>query len=458
MNKKYNVYDIFIFLIISGAMLYLGIRAYSLDIFHDEALTYIYLIGAYKLLKLFLSKWQLLIGMLLMIFNPFLLEVLSAARGYALGLAFLTIGLYYIFVKIDKFEQDKGYYTACSVLMMFGAVLSHLTFVYVYLTAIIILFLLEIIKILKDSQSCGYIKPLLKKAALHTFLPILSSMLLLAAIYYKPPILINFRQASLDIAARTGFWQDTVTSLINSILYGQKYYWDTMTFGKILILVSILSGMFIIIWEIQRGKAADLIRNKFPWILLMLFVCTFGIVLQVAVFNTSVYVIERYAIFYIPMFSLFLLMLWKYILSHYHKYIAAATTAFMCLLTGVLMLHFIKSANLQYSFIYREDAYTKEVLNMIVEETKKYNLPPDTIRIGISWTFEPGINFYILKNNLYWIRFVDRSGPYNIFDFYYVLEQDKKKLEPYNLIKFIKKYDITRTPDAPNYSYFGALK
>lgn len=496
------LYYILATIIILIAILYIGIRAYSIYIFHDEALTYtyhatlslsdifnyrgaapannhllntlliklstnifglseftvrlpallggiIYFIGTYKLLKLFLSKWHLLIGMLLMIFNPFLLELLSAGRGYSIALGFFLIGLYYIFIKIDGFEQDKSRYAAYSVIMMSGAVLSHLTFMYVYISSVIILVILQIVRVLKKQES-------LKKGVLYTFLPILLSMIVLTAIYYKP-IMIMREKSESDIVANIGFWHDTVASLIESTLYGMKYKWDIMTTGKILIFVSIFSGVFIIIGELLKGRIKDLVENKFPWILCMLFICTFGIIMQHMVFNIP-YVIGRYAIFYMPMFFLFILMLWKYILSFYHqRYIAKVTTAGICLLTLALTLHFINSANVQDSFIYKWDAYTREVLNEITERTKKYNLPSKTIRIGVSRTFFPSLDFYIKKNNLFWIIPYDGRDPYHIYDFYYILEDDKKKLEPFNMVKVIIRYNIGTNIDQAYYSYFGML-
>ncbi|MBI5756477.1 MAG: glycosyltransferase family 39 protein [Nitrospirae bacterium] len=490
-----NVYEGLAYLSIAGAIFYIGMRAYSLSITHDEAITclfhatlpfsdiftnagrfnksnnhllntllikifiklfglheftvrlpaliggILYVIGTYKILKLFLDKWLLVAGILLMICNPFILDYLSIARGYALGLGFLMFGLYYLFRRIYTLGGNRDRYESfLATTMLAISTLANLTFLNVYLTAICLLVLLEISEVILQKKS-----PDILKTAFFVF----PGMFLLFLIYYRPVMLMK-QLDEFYFGGSNGFWQDTVTSLISATLYSKKYgNWDTIFFIKIWIIMMLVLAGLTLFFAFQKENLPNLLRNYLLWMSLMLLICSAGIILQHLLFNT-LYVIERTAIFFIPMFFLYVLALWKNILPHSDKkYIRAFMVLIFYIPSAALILHFINSANFRYYNNWKYDANTKKVIEQIAETTSKYNLPPDTIRLGVTWLFKPSMNFYIVKDNLTWIRKFGKDNPSGAPHFYYFTSDDKKafeqRLDQNYALKIIEKFDLTDT-------------
>ena len=65
----------------------------------------VYLIAICKILRLFLKEWYLILGICLLMLNPFMLDFFSCARGYSLGLGFFALSLYFLFEEIVYSEK-----------------------------------------------------------------------------------------------------------------------------------------------------------------------------------------------------------------------------------------------------------------------------------------------------------------------------------------------------------------
>ena len=142
----------------------------------------------------------------------------------------------------------------------------------------------------------------------------------------------------------------------------------------------------------------------------------------------------RHAVFYLPLFFILVFILWQ-------KSNNIILTHFVSFLLLIILIHNFSTLNTQYYLTWKQDASTKDAVK-IIEDFKKNDDQKTTI--GISWFFEPSVNYYIIKNNLTWIEPVDRSGPDGFFNYYYVLEEDLDLLEKYNLTP-IKKFKLSNT-------------
>ncbi len=71
----------------------------------------------------------------------------------------------------------------------------------------------------------------------------------------------------------------------------------------------------------------------------------------------------------------------------------------------------------------------------IVEALRRQHArnPRDHVRVGASWLFEPGLNFYRHALGLAWMRPVDRSNPEGDFEYYILLPEDRHVMERLHL-------------------------
>jgi hypothetical protein len=142
------------------------------------------------------------------------------------------------------------------------------------------------------------------------------------------------------------------------------------------------------------------------------------------------YLSGRHAMFYLPLFFILVLVLWqksnKLILNHFISFVLI-----------LFLIHYFTSLNFGYYLTWQQDSSTKQAMKIIEELTIDEK---QEIELGLSWFFEPSVNYYILKNELKWVNPVDRSGPVGEYEYYYILEEDIAKIEKYNLT-LIKEYN-----------------
>jgi len=105
-----------------------------------------------------------------------------------------------------------------------------------------------------------------------------------------------------------------------------------------------------------------------------------------------------------------------------------------------MLWHFGNSFNLTRTYNWDYDADTKEMisdLTKLKEESGK-----EKIKLGITWLFEPTVNFYRVTKKLDWLEKVDREGIEGKYDYYYVGNEDRNKVNGMNK-KLIKAYPIS---------------
>ena len=482
-----NLAKIFIFV----AFLYTAIRAYFLSITHDEAVTYLihalgsfseiftyalshksnnhllnallvkicikifgvsefairipallghalYLVGIYRLLKLFLKKHHLLLGVSLLVFHPFMLDFFSCGRGYSLALGFLILSLYYLFRRIKEPGSNDINYTLLSLTMLVFSMLS-VPFLGVFFSIISIFILLEIKEstvLIKQKKRAMFILSRLFKRILF---PATLSIVILAAIYAKG--LFELLQAKeFYYGGVAGFWNDTVISLIKGSLYDRAYFdMDMVLLVKWFIIISLIFLFAVLLYRSARGQRFSLIDRYLFCTAALLFISSFNILLWHRFFGIK-YPIGRTGIYFIPIFLIFILILREGLGSIKRSFVRPLFNTVFYFISIVFLIHFITSFNFTHYHSWKYDASTKEMMNFIMDINKGRDLKPGSIQMNIDWIFEPGINFYIEKNNLTWMRYVQREDFDSRADYYYF--SDRKLVEKHGL-KLIKRFKIS---------------
>jgi len=493
-ENRSNIYDRAVQFLALLAFAYTFIRASILSITHDEALTYLisastsfrdilaynlpamsnchllnsvliklltgildvseltiripalighvlYLAGIYNILKFFLKKTRLIFGMVLLLFNPFMLDFFSCARGYALGLGFMSLGLLFLFRRIKESRYAKDIKnTSLAIALLTISVFSNISFFNVFLSVATVFMFLEVsesISVIKNRQSAL----LFLKQFLKCFLPLAPGILLLWVAYAQPIIKMSKGQ-EFYYGGTEGFWQNTVKSLAEVTLYGRVY--PRLFIGiELLIAGVIIIALAALVYKLAVKSQFNLIDKYLSCILAILFISALSIGLQHILFNTK-YVIERTAIYFIPLFYLLVLILWRKADSIKLSPARNILNIFFYLIVSASLLNFVTSVNFGHFLSWKYDASTKKMMNYLTQINKGKNPQDGSVSLGIDWVFEPSINFYRKVNNLAWLKAVDRGGPDNKFDYYYLLLDSKGLMEKYHLT-VLKKFDTSDT-------------
>lgn len=478
-------YDGLTVVLLAAVFLYTCIRAYLLSITHDEAITYtvhasgscyeiityalpvksnnhllnsllikgfcsifgvsefviripalighaLYLAGIYKILRLFLKKFMLVIGACLLILHPFMLDMFSCARGYSLGLGFMILGVYFAFKRVEQSGLEKAWKDTLMVsIMMALSVFSNLSFLNVSIAVVGIVLMLQ----LKDICSLigrRHSRSVIAKQFLkQVIVPIVPCVTVLIVVYLNPVIKM-LRADEFWWGGYEGIWRNTLSSLIEASVYGESY----IPVGVILVAKStivLLCGISVVLalHDLLRRKMGMVGRFLFLIVSVIIVTCI-SISLQHVLMGTR-YPIDRTAIYFLPLCLLLITVLWKRFNCIENSVIRVILSSSICLLAGTMLFHFLQCANITHYYSWKYDASTKDMMDYVESENRGKTLEDNTIRMGIDWVFEPSINFYIASNNLTWMEEVNRNGPDSVNDYYYLHV-------PY--ISLVKKYDL----------------
>ena len=397
----------------------------------------LYLIGMYKILKLFLRNWQLPLGLCIVYLNPFLLEYFSAARGYALGLGCSTYGIYYLLQSIieenittnsaNHKNLEKGY------LWLALAVISSFSFFHVYLS---ILFCHVTKNFLNQKKQ----STVLRNCILDIIKPTWKSILLLLATCTIPIYQIIIYKEPIEIGGILGFWGTTVSSLIKGTLYDQTYSqpYIIMPF-QIFIGVTICLSIITAIQGSSLKPYIRILRETISWLL----TCSLLIIIEGQI--THAYVGGRTAIYFIPLFLLVLLTALQSLSTIKLPIIKTSVIALNIILGFLTGFHFLHSQNINKYYMDNDNGSTREAVDLVKKLTQHRNDKDRSISVGTHWIFTPQWNFYILKNHLTWIKIM----PYcqdlkHNYDFYYLYTQKQMPFDPNieNDLSMIKEKDL----------------
>lgn len=465
------------FFIVLAAFIYTVFRAFTISIFHDEAFSYVhyaskpfweiityqgpvisnnhllnsllikisvllfglsefsvrlpallghglYLFGVTKTLKLFLSNQRLNLGLIVMCFNPFVLEIFSAARGYALGLGFFSMGIYFFLFSLKGLEDKRSQMKALWFFAL--ATLAHLAFLYGYVAFIAGLFIVIILEqVVQNKKS-------LRKTLREFSLMIFSSMFFLY-LFYVFPVMMMRKFAQFSEGGTTGFWQDTVLSLIKASMYGSTSSMMILSIIQGVVGVFIIIGIGIVIYQIIKKEPLMLIDRYLLAMALMLGVCAMVVILQWHLFETK-FIMGRRAIYFIPLFSLFAFIILEKIDSVFLKGFNNIGNMILVLFSSMTLIHFITSADLSRYTVCPYDASTKQVVKYLM----KQNPQEEPKSIGFHWMFRPSLKFYKLKYDLQWLKGFELRAKPQGHDYYYMIQENNDFFGHYNL------YEVTQ--------------
>jgi hypothetical protein len=391
----------------------------------------LYLTTAFRLSRfLFGRGWLFLLSAALLSLNPFLLDYMSVARGYGLALAFFLWSLYQM-LRYLSHRDEAGVISSEPSLMYWAAVglalsvASNLTL----LLPATVLALLFVSILLIDGLRARDRKVLARRFHLIRDSFIVPGIAIAFVILVWPLVKARMDQyyvgqptlaKSLESLVNLSFFNHPLSGKMAGILPGPQSW--LLLFEKVLVPAALVSTVLVCAVILYRWFRAERFSHleKIDQFLFLGGGATLGaLALLVAAHRIFglLYPHARTGLYFVPLFVLTCLALWKRI-ENYWSVSAIARWPLLALALLCILQFGIEFQTNHYGE-WRYDANTKEIVSRI-RALHSLN-PAERVRVGVSWILEPSMNFYRRMYGIDWIEPLDRKGPAGTFD-YYVLQ------------------------------------
>lgn len=301
-----------------------------------------YIITSAQISRRFLPRLLGYAFFLLAILNPFLLNFFSLARGYGLAMAFLMASVYQLLM-CGKEGNLKQAFAALAIATL--AVLCNFALLNFWLGVVFLVFWIMLHRPLRRVYFWKI-----------TGIVLLWSFLLLMAIY--KPISKLVAQGGLYFGGSTGFYHDTIGSLVRYSLYS-PYAFDLAQWVAGILLGLLTLTVFVAIY--YRKTWEDFPLSKALIISIVVVIPVLSNVIQ-HVLLQNLYLIERTALFYFPLFILLLIFWIAEISKPSFQKIAHVITTFLCLSFAI---NFLLHANFVKTITWEYDAHDCEILKAL---------------------------------------------------------------------------------------------
>jgi len=383
-------------------------------------------------LRRFNSPWILVTGFLALHANPFLLDFFALARGYGLSVSFLFISFYFFYNYI-LFEKKK--HLTGAFLFAALAVWSSFILLNYYLALWLVFNILAALKVFKGPELWPH---KIKRLLAANGIPLLVSAVLGTVIFQS---LITI---SGDLfGPSNGFWSNTVRTLAYFSTNTKMGMWvDYLCYFIALILI--LSVIFFLVDFFKKSLRSA--HSPYIFCFLLMVTSAGMTILQHLVLQVP-FLENRTGLFFIALFNINVVCL-VYVLRGYRRLHLVGT-----LLSGVYALFLVynlgANGNLDSHVTWEYDSRTKDMLKALEADVHARNgVQQNQVSLGITWLFEPTINFYRQTHHLSWLKEVNRDGYKGAYDYYYI-ENDSAFIDSTRLT-VVKKFDEIQTALARN--------
>lgn len=361
----------------------------------------LYIIFTYKIVRKNSSPYLVLAGFILLNLNPYMLDFFSLARGYAMAVTFTVISIFYLLEYIESKLEKKLIFTLIFSML---AILSNFSLLVYFVSLIAVINLYWISSISRIDF----------KAFFRQNIPIIICSLLLVLILFEPlRKLIKYKE--FYDGGIVGFWSDTVGSLVSATLYEKPYQVAASTFLRYFIGFSSFLLFISFLYKIFRLKLKAFSEKTVVLTLLLFFPCIVTIAQHYIL--KSNYLINRMALFFIPIFFMnILLIIQEYANSLSLKILTRSLVYVIAVLTTI---HTINSLNAKCALYWNFDADTKNMMIDLDSLVKKESI--SKVKLGVMTLYEPAINFYRQTKKYEWLEKVTEDGYRDrVYDFYYL--------------------------------------
>lgn len=318
------------------------------------------------------ARWEwTLLGGVLMLGNPYLLDFFSLARGYGMSLAFAMAALWYVQRAIEQREQrlflkHASLSMGCAVLSAYACLL--LLNLCIALALIIVWQYLRKFSFSRLDVAYGL-------ASVALFLVMVPLVLL---------ILKLKNSDELYFGGNEGFVANTVSILIHRSIYDSYYgeaFWQHLRDAIVWMF-----GLIGLVAAIRRFNG----RISTLWLISALMVI--ASLLEHRLFNIP-YPIERTSLIFLLLWNLLFWSMIEDVFSLFNGVKSKVLSVCLALmLIGPLSLDLSRNLNTRYAHDWKEDAHVPEMMQRL----KLYasQVRSDSVVLSNTWTMEPSINYY----------------------------------------------------------------
>ena len=379
--------------------------------------------AVYLLAMLWLSQWlfgdgwRSIVSFAALAANPIVLDYLSAARGYSLGLGFEFLAVVLIVIRLsgDRPLQTRLLNDAIGVALALSAA-GNLVFVIPNLVLLLVFLIL-----LRSSPSgLRLLRPTLVEIAV-------SGLAVFGALMYIP---LSHADASSFYVGEASFSRSAWILLVRSFNYPSVFWARHLEFPIAIVTAPAILGSLLLLGIVIVSR-----KNPWPekrWRAMLVFPATLiGSLAVLVVLHLRFgfpFPYERTGLYFMPLITLTVLV--------------AAETGIKLRplrIPGILLYACLCLAVSQYIAELKVDCYqewksdagTKRVVALVASMNKT---PGRRSRIGLSWELEPSVSYYLKVFHVDWLQPVARvdlrAGG---FDYYYLTPDDKPLIDALKL-------------------------
>lgn len=377
----------------------------------------LYLTGSYFIFKKNKRIWLSLFGLILVLFNPFLIEFFSLARGYGISMGFLLVSLALLFRNEVYKEKPTTFLNDFFFSLVFAAIGIYANLALInYYICVIVIFIYKYLWLLRYQQKNRIFNILFWITVSISTVPLylgVSRLLMLKAkdqLYFGSSSMIDSLQSLLE----SSFFLKESTPIVLVLI-------------NIFVITTILMGVIHIV--LTKSYNSFLFH-----VLLLILLLSIGLYAEHILFDAK-YPKSRTALFYIPLLSIYFYQFFSTLVNHYEiqKRVYIPFISLFCL---TVLMNFIWKANLSHTTTWKHDAWTKEAMNKVKDRIKNEK---HGFTMSCHWLFKPTTNFYI---DLWGLNITppDRNGVDKDSDFIYRLE-NTSKIEGFTVIHHFEDID-----------------
>ncbi len=333
--------------------------------------------------------------------NNSIIDFFGLARGYGLSIGFMMMAIYYL---IEALNSGKNKNLVLFHLAALLATLSNFTMLNFYVASIITFYIVIYIeqRIIKEETFSFF------KSRKLNWLWCLISIIVL----YEPVRrLITYNK--LDFGGKSGFINDTISSVINYTFSNLTMSNSIPIFLMILCSLLIIFTLGLIIKKFAQKKLTFFQEHKALVVVnALIILISLASIIQHFLFHTD-FLSGRFALFLVPLLLLNIGFLVNYLITVNYKKIVLFVIALLAISSAYnFYSHFNMNSNSEWAY----DANTKKAMQQL---TKQHQVS-DSISLGVSWELEPTCNFYRTLWKLNWVKPIERYSLKNNSNFYYV--------------------------------------
>jgi hypothetical protein len=242
--------------------------------------------------------------------------------------------------------------------------------------------------------------------------------------YLSIPLRIIHQRKLFGEGGHTGFWANTVGSLIEGTIYNTPLLFNQDRLLGLWIIITLLALPFAL-WTMSRSD-----RKKYmalATIITITGIASLGSLIQHVLFNVA-WLQGRRGIFLIPLFLLSALALGNLTRSS-PRWLAALGTLIGVIVPVVLVANGFMSMNLSSTYDWKNCAGTREAM-LVIRDKIARGKPDGPLYMRSHWILEYGVNFYRHTMGLE-ASLVNTDGFEEPANLYYGYTDDEKTITGY---------------------------